>query len=64
MAKKAKTKIRLTLGNKTRTEEVNLFPPTGHNSYSGFGAHEDKERKAERRNRKIEEKRMRLYGDE
>jgi hypothetical protein len=56
--KKATVKTRFNMGGKTTVIETPLFQPTGHVSYSGFGVHNDKNRNAERRVRKMEEKRV------
>ena len=60
MASKAKVKTIISMGGKTTVAESNAFPPAGHIVYSGFGAHNDKHRNAQRRNRKIEEKRAKM----
>ena len=62
MAKKAVHRNKLTLNGKSKTIETNMFQPSGHMDYSGFGYHEDKNRKAARRDRKMEENRARFYG--
>jgi hypothetical protein len=62
LKKKATHKTKFTMGGKTIMIETALFQPTGHVNYSGFGIHGDKNRNAERRNRKIEEKRV-MRGD-
>ncbi len=54
---------KFTMNGKTTTIETNIFGNTGHNNYSGFGAHESKRRKAERRDRKMEEKRAKFYRE-
>jgi hypothetical protein len=54
------TKVRL--GDKVEIVECPRFCPKGHTDYSGFGAHQDKGRHADRRERKLEEKRARM-GD-
>jgi len=61
MGKKIKKKIHLN--GKTSEFEVNRFPATGHQSYSGFGAHIDKYKTSEKRNRRLEEQRARFYGE-
>jgi hypothetical protein len=60
--KKATHKTKFKMNGETTIIETNLFGSTGHITYTGFGIHEDKCRKADRRNRKIEEKRAKL-GD-
>ena len=57
MAKFKKNRT-IKYGNKTHTFEVGLSLNTSHTDYSGYGVHENKIRKAERRNRKLEEKRV------
>ena len=64
MAKKAVRKSKIKMGNKTIITETNMFQPCGHIDYTGFGYHTEKNRKAERRTRKIEENRARFYGDD
>ena len=59
---KAKRKNTIRVGNRVVSYETNMFAPSGHTVYSGFGCHQDKQRKAERRNRKMEEKRA-MRGD-
>ena len=44
--------------------ELDVFASKGHPEYSGYGYHESKNRKAERRNRKMQEKRARLGFDD
>lgn len=61
MAKVSK-KNTIRMGNKVVSYDVPLFAPSGHIVYSGFGTHVNKARKAERRNRKLEEKRV-MRGD-
>ena len=56
MAKKATNKQRFNMDGKTTIIETPSFPPTGHKIYSGFGLHE-KDRRHQRRLRKLEEKR-------
>lgn len=56
MKNKATVKTKFTMNGKTSIIETPLFGATGHQSYSGFGFH-DKSRGAERRKRKLEEKR-------
>jgi hypothetical protein len=55
-----KNKVRF--GNKSVSFETSVFSPSGHISYSGFGAHSDKNRRSERRQRKEEQKRV-MRGD-
>ena len=55
---KATVKRKISLGNRSRVIETPLFPSNGQVDYSGFGAHSDKNRRANRRDRKIEEKRV------
>lgn len=57
MAKKATNKTRFNMNGKTTIIETPIFAPTGHRDYSGFGVH-DKDRRHERRQRKLEEKRI------
>lgn len=59
---KAKRKNTIRMGDKKVSYETSLFAPSGHTIYSGFGCHQDKQRKAARRERKMEEKRAKL-GD-
>jgi hypothetical protein len=40
-----------------------MFTPSGHQIYSGFGVHQ-KTRKADRRARKLEEKRAKFYRED
>ncbi len=57
-------KTKFTMNGKTSVIETKMFAPTGHQSYSGFGAHESKSRKADRRERKLEEKRAKFYSSD
>ena len=61
--KKPTNKTVINMGGKSKTIEVDAFQPSGHISYTGFGVHEDKSRKSERRMRKIEENRAKYWGD-
>ena len=58
---KAQRKGSVTLGGRTIKFETNMFGGS-HVDYSGFGVHGDKRKRAERRDRKMEEKRAR-QGD-
>lgn len=60
MAKKAVRKKTIHLGNKSISIDVNMFPRTGHTDYSGFGAHEDKNRRNTRRENKLHAKRINM----
>ena len=60
---KIKRKGTIKVGNKTHTFDLSFSLNTSHTNYSGYGYHDDKERKANRRNRKMEEKRAKLYGE-
>lgn len=57
MKNKAVTKTKFTMNGKTSVIETPMFSPSGHQQYSGFGFH-DKSRGAERRQRKMEEKKL------
>ena len=57
---KATHKNKITMNGRTSIIEFNMFPSFGHIVYSGFGVHTDKLRNANRRNRKIEEKRVKM----
>lgn len=61
MAKKAKRKGKVTLGDNSAEYEFNPFS-NGRVDYSGFGYHNDKRKSNERRQRKLESKRAR-QGD-
>jgi capsule polysaccharide export protein KpsC/LpsZ len=65
MAKKnrAVNKIKFSMAGKTSVIEVPMFTPSGHQIYSGFGVHQ-KTRKADRRARKLEEKRAKFYRED
>ena len=52
--KKASIKKRITMNGKTSIVEIDVFQPTGHMSYSGFGAHGRQNRKSERRQNRAE----------
>jgi len=58
---KVKRKGKVKIKDHSYTFDINFS--TGHTDYSGYGYHDNKNRKASRRNRKIEEKRARLYGE-
>jgi hypothetical protein len=60
MAKKATKKKTVNFEGKSHSFDVNVFPSTGHVSYSGFGFHVEKTRRTERRDRKLEVKRMKF----
>ncbi len=48
---------KIKLGDSTKSISIDVFGGSGHIDYSGFGYHEDKNKKSERRKRKQEEKR-------
>jgi|688.fasta_scaffold38063_13 hypothetical protein len=54
---KATQKSKIKLGKHSKIVEVPLFGASGHIDYSGYGAHQ-KDRRADRRNRKIEERKI------
>jgi hypothetical protein len=62
--KRIKQKNKVSFNGKTVTSELDVFASKGHTDYSGYGYHEDKTRKAERRSRKMQEKRARLGFDD
>jgi len=55
---KAKRTNKIRIGNKVMQFETDLFSPSGHTTYSGYGYHNDKNRSAERRAHKMEAKRV------
>jgi hypothetical protein len=60
MGKQFKKKTTIRYGNKSVTTETAVFGGGSHIDYSGFGYHEsDKDKAANRRNRKLEERRVR-----
>jgi hypothetical protein len=63
MSKKIKRQGKINIGNKTHTFDMSFTIHSSHTDYSGYGFHDDKNRKATRRNRKLEEKRAKLYGE-
>ena len=64
MAKKAKTTRTIHIGRKSVSFDLNVFPSTGHIEYSGFGAHIEKTNRSERRENKIQAKRVRFDYDD
>ena len=64
MKKSFKQKNKVSLNGKTMSYELDVFASKGHTEYSGYGYHESKNRKAERRNRQMQEKRARLGFDD
>ena len=59
MAKKIKRKGTINMNGKSHTFDLSFQMNTSHTDYSGYGYHEDKQRKAKRRDRKMEERRAR-----
>ena len=57
MSNKAKHVKRVTFNGKTHEIEVDVFQPTGHKVYSGFGAHKTHNRQS-RRDHKQEARRV------
>ena len=55
---KVNRKNKIRMGNKVMTFETPLFGNSGHIEYSGYGCHEDKSRKSERRRNKEEARRI------
>jgi len=59
MAKKIKRNGTIKMNGKSHTFDLSFVMNNSHTDYSGFGYHEDKQRKAQRRDRKMEERRAR-----
>jgi len=62
---RAKSHKTIRLGKKSQTIEIDVFPNSGHTNYSGFGFHDKKTVVASRRDRKLEENRIKRgqYAD-